>query len=62
MTEEEIVCIFIKAHVPPCFEEIFHKLEEYDEFMKMGKKVNVSTLKCSWRPYKIRTIMGKSPH
>nr|XP_027086568.1 uncharacterized protein LOC113708303 [Coffea arabica] len=56
MTEEEIVRTFIKAHDPPYFEEIFrmtgssfaaiiNKLEEYDEFVKAGKIVNVSALK-----------------
>ncbi|XP_027072065.1 uncharacterized protein [Coffea arabica] len=56
MTENEIVGTFIKAHDPPYFEEIFrmtgcsfaeivNKLEEYDEFMRAGKIVNVSALK-----------------
>ncbi|XP_027166352.1 uncharacterized protein LOC113766349 [Coffea eugenioides] len=56
MTENEIVCTFIKAHDPPYFEEIFrmtgcsfaeivNKLEEYDEFMRAGKIANVSALK-----------------
>ncbi|XP_027156545.1 uncharacterized protein LOC113757465 [Coffea eugenioides] len=56
MTEEEIVRTFIKTHDPPYFEEIFrmtgssfaaiiNKLEEYDEFVKVGKIVNVSALK-----------------
>ncbi|XP_071936374.1 uncharacterized protein [Coffea arabica] len=56
MTEEEIVRTFIKAHDPPYFEEIFrmtgssfaaiiNKLEEYDEFVKVGKIVNISALK-----------------
>ncbi|XP_071918910.1 uncharacterized protein [Coffea arabica] len=56
MTENEIVRTFIKAHDPPYFEEIFrmtgcsfaeivNKLEEYDEFMRAGKIVNVSALK-----------------
>ncbi|XP_027095994.1 uncharacterized protein [Coffea arabica] len=56
MTENEIVRTFIKAHDPPYFEEIFritgcsfaeivNKLEEYDEFVRAGKMVNVSSLK-----------------
>ncbi|XP_071912301.1 uncharacterized protein [Coffea arabica] len=56
MTEEEIVHTFIKTHDPPYFEEIFrmtecsfaeivNKLEEYDEFVRAGKIVNVSALK-----------------
>nr|XP_027109129.1 uncharacterized protein LOC113728996 [Coffea arabica] len=56
MTEDEIVRTFIKAHDPPYFEEIFrmtgcsfaeivNKLEEYDEFVRAGKIVNVSALK-----------------
>ncbi|XP_027075870.2 uncharacterized protein [Coffea arabica] len=56
LTEEEIVRTFIKTHDPPYFEEIFcmtgssfaaiiNKLEEYDEFVKAGKIVNVSALK-----------------
>ncbi|XP_071933043.1 uncharacterized protein [Coffea arabica] len=56
MTEDEIICTFIKAHDPPYFEEIFrmtgysfaaivNKLEEYDDFVRVGKIVNVSALK-----------------
>nr|XP_027122176.1 uncharacterized protein LOC113739131 [Coffea arabica] len=56
MIEDEIVRTFIKAHDPPYFEEIFrmtgcsfaaiiHKLEEYDEYVKAGKIVNVLALK-----------------
>ncbi|XP_027158349.1 uncharacterized protein LOC113759967 [Coffea eugenioides] len=56
MTEEEIVRTFIKAYDPPYFEknfrmtgcsvtEIVNKLEEYDEFVRAGKIVNVSALK-----------------
>nr|XP_027086631.1 uncharacterized protein LOC113708367 [Coffea arabica] len=56
MTENEIIRTFIKAHDPPYFEEIFqmtgcsfaeivNKLEEYEEFMRAGKIVNVSALK-----------------
>ncbi|XP_071926647.1 uncharacterized protein [Coffea arabica] len=56
MTEDEIIRTFIKAHDPPYFEEIFrmtgcsfaaiiNKLEEYDDFVKAGKIVNVSALK-----------------
>ncbi|XP_027167353.1 uncharacterized protein LOC113767449 [Coffea eugenioides] len=56
MTEDEIVRTFIKAHDPPYFEEIFrmtgcsfaenvNKLEEYDEFVRARKIVNVSALK-----------------
>ena len=56
MTEDEIVRTFIKTHDPPYFEEIFrmtgcsfaaivNKLEEYDEFVRAGKIINVSALK-----------------
>ncbi|XP_071923122.1 uncharacterized protein [Coffea arabica] len=56
MTEEEVVRTFIKTHDPPYFEKIFrmigcsfsaivNKLEEFDEFIKAGKIVNVSMLK-----------------
>ena len=56
MTEDEIVRTFIKAHDQPYFEEIFrmtgcsfaeivNKLEEYDEFVRAKKIVNVSALK-----------------
>ncbi|XP_027171981.1 uncharacterized protein LOC113771608 [Coffea eugenioides] len=56
MSEDEIIHTFIKAHDPPYFEEIFrmigcsfaaivNKLEEFDEFVKAEKIVNVSTLK-----------------
>ncbi|XP_071916334.1 uncharacterized protein [Coffea arabica] len=56
MTEDEIIRTFIKAHDPPYFEEIFrmtgcsfaaivNKLEEFDDFVKAGKIVNVSALK-----------------
>ena len=56
MTEEEIICTFIKTHDPPYFEEIFrmtgssfaasvNKLEEFDKFVRVGKIVNVSALK-----------------
>ncbi|XP_027169340.1 uncharacterized protein LOC113769052 [Coffea eugenioides] len=56
MSENKIVRTFIKAHDPSYFEEIFrmtgcsfaeivNKLEEYDEFMRVGKIVNVLALK-----------------
>ncbi|XP_071923087.1 uncharacterized protein [Coffea arabica] len=52
ITEDEIVRTFIKTHDPPYFEEIFcmtessftaiiNKLEEYDEFVKTRKIVNL---------------------
>ncbi|XP_071923191.1 uncharacterized protein [Coffea arabica] len=52
MTENEIIGTFIKAHDPPYFEEIFrmtgcsfaaivNKLEEYDDFVRAGKIVNL---------------------
>ncbi|XP_071905667.1 uncharacterized protein [Coffea arabica] len=61
MTEEEIVRTFIKTHDLPYFEEIFrmtrcsfaeiiNKLEEYDEFVRAGKIVNVSALKSQLEP------------
>ncbi|XP_071924823.1 uncharacterized protein [Coffea arabica] len=56
MIKDEIVRTFIKTHDLPYFEEIFcmtgcsfaaiiNKLEEYDEYVKAGKIVNVSALK-----------------
>ncbi|XP_071902598.1 uncharacterized protein [Coffea arabica] len=56
MIEDEIIRTFIKAHDPPYFEEIFrmtgctfaaivNKLEEYDDFVRAEKIVNVSALK-----------------
>ena len=56
MFENPIVRTFIKTHDPPYFENFFrmigssfvaivNKLEEFDEFVKTGKIVNVSTLK-----------------
>ncbi|XP_027182013.1 disease resistance protein RPM1-like [Coffea eugenioides] len=59
MTEDEIIRTFIKAHDPPYFEEIFrltgcsfaaivNKLEEYDDFVRAGKIVNVSALKSQY--------------
>ena len=55
MTEEEIICTFIKTHNLPYFEEILcmtensfaaiiNKLEDYDEYVKVEKIVNVSAL------------------
>ncbi|XP_027101482.2 uncharacterized protein [Coffea arabica] len=56
MTKDEIVRTFIKAYDPAHFEKIFrmtgcsfaaivNKLEEYDDFVRSGKIVNVSALK-----------------
>nr|XP_027124338.1 uncharacterized protein LOC113741048 [Coffea arabica] len=70
MTDEEIVRTFIKAHDPPYFEEIFrmtgssfaaiiNKLEEYDEFVKAGKIVNVSTLKLQLDALQNQSNIGK---
>ncbi|XP_071926092.1 uncharacterized protein [Coffea arabica] len=72
MTEEEIVRTFIKAHDPPYFEEIFrmtgspfaaiiNKLEEYDEFVKAGKIVNVSALKLQLDALQNQSNNGKKP-
>ncbi|XP_027060688.1 uncharacterized protein [Coffea arabica] len=72
MTEEEIVRTFIKAHDPPYFEEIFrmtgssfaaiiNKLEEYDEFVKAGKIVNVSALKLQLDALQNQNNNGKKP-
>ncbi|XP_071921845.1 uncharacterized protein [Coffea arabica] len=72
MTEEEIVRTFIKAHDPPYFEEIFrmtgssfaaiiNKLEEYDEFVKAGKIVNVSALKLQLDALQNQNNNGKRP-
>ncbi|XP_027090233.1 uncharacterized protein [Coffea arabica] len=70
MTENEIVRTFIKAHDPPYFEEIFrmtgcsfaeivNKLEEYDEFMRAGKIVNVSALKSQLEAMQSQNSSGK---
>ncbi|XP_027168552.1 uncharacterized protein LOC113768407 [Coffea eugenioides] len=72
MTEEEIVRTFIKAHDPPYFEEIFrmtgssftaiiNKLEEYDEFVKTGKIINVSSLKLQLDALQNQNSNGKKP-
>ena len=72
MTEEEIVRTFIKAHDLPYFEEIFrmigcsfativNKLEEFDEFVKAGKIVNVSTLKMQLKALQNQTNLEKKP-
>ncbi|XP_027077130.1 uncharacterized protein [Coffea arabica] len=72
MTEEEIVRTFIKAHDPPYFEEIFrmtgspfaaiiNKLKEYDEFVKVGKIVNVSALKLQLDALQNQSSNGKKP-
>nr|XP_027069697.1 uncharacterized protein LOC113694957 [Coffea arabica] len=72
MIEEEIVRTFIKAHDPPYFEEIFrmtgssfaaiiNKLEEYDEFVKAGKIVNVSALKLQLDALQNQSNNGKKP-
>ncbi|XP_071900950.1 uncharacterized protein [Coffea arabica] len=72
MTEEEIVRTFIKTHDPSYFEEIFHmtgssfaaiinKLEEYDEFIKAGKIVNVSALKLQLDALQNQNSNGKKP-
>nr|XP_027076582.1 uncharacterized protein LOC113700352 [Coffea arabica]XP_027089706.1 uncharacterized protein LOC113710853 [Coffea arabica] len=70
MTENEIVRTFIKAHDPPYFEEIFrmtgcsfaeivNKLEEFDEFVKAGKIINVSTLKMQLEALQGQNVSGK---
>ncbi|XP_071933839.1 uncharacterized protein [Coffea arabica] len=70
MTEEEIVRTFIKAQDPPYFEEIFrmtgcsfaaivNKLEEFDELVKAGKIVNVSTLKMQLEALQGQNNSGK---
>ncbi|XP_027171636.1 uncharacterized protein LOC113771226 [Coffea eugenioides] len=70
MTENEIVRTFIKTHDPPYFEEIFrmtgcsfaeivNKLEEFDEFVKAGKIVNVSTLKMQLEALQGQNNSGK---
>ncbi|XP_071909656.1 uncharacterized protein [Coffea arabica] len=72
MTEHEIIRTFIKAHDPPYFEEIFrmtgcsfaaivNKLEEYDDFVKAGKIVNVSTLKSQLDALQGQGTSGKNP-
>ena len=71
-TEKEIVRTFIKAHDPPYFEEILrmagcsfativNKLEEFDEFIKAGKIVNVSTLKMQLEALQAQNNSGKKP-
>ncbi|XP_027083555.2 uncharacterized protein [Coffea arabica] len=72
MTEEEIARTFIKTHDPPYFEEIFcmtgssfaaiiNKLEEYDEFVKAGKIVNVFALKLQLDALQNQSNSGKKP-
>ncbi|XP_027066541.1 uncharacterized protein [Coffea arabica] len=72
MTEDEIVRTFIKAHDPPYFEEIFHmiwcsfaviinKLEEYDEYVKAEKIVNVSALKSQLDALQGQSNNGREP-
>ena len=72
MTEEEIVCTFIKTHDPSYFEEIFRmirclftaiidKLEEFDEFVKVGKIVNVSMLKMQLEAMQNQNNSKKKP-
>ncbi|XP_071939953.1 uncharacterized protein [Coffea arabica] len=73
MTEDEIVRTFIKAHDPPHFEEIFrmtgcsfaaivNKLEEYDDFVRTGKIVNVSALKSQVEALQGQGSSGKKLH
>ncbi|XP_071900964.1 uncharacterized protein [Coffea arabica] len=72
MTEDEIVRTFIKAHDPPHFEEIFrmtgcsfaaivNKLEEYDDFVRSEKIVNVSALKSQVEALQGQGSSGKKP-
>ncbi|XP_071939912.1 uncharacterized protein [Coffea arabica] len=72
MTEDEIIRTFIKAHDPPYFEEIFrrtgctfaaivNKLEEYDDFVRAGKIVNVSALKSQVEALQGQGSSGKKP-
>ncbi|XP_027109376.1 uncharacterized protein [Coffea arabica] len=72
MTEDEIVRTFIKTHDPPYFEEIFrmtgcsfaeivNKLEEYDEFVRAGKIVNVSALKSQLEALQNPSSSSKMP-
>nr|XP_027120579.1 uncharacterized protein LOC113737567 [Coffea arabica] len=72
MTEDEIIHTFIKAHDPPHFEEIFrmtgcsfaaivNKLEEYDDFVRVGKIVNVSALKSQVEALQGQGSSGKGP-
>ncbi|XP_071933811.1 uncharacterized protein [Coffea arabica] len=72
MTEDEIIRTFIKVHDPPYFEEIFrmtgctfaaivNKLEEYDDFVRAGKIVNVSALKSQVEALQEQGSSGKKP-
>nr|XP_027109278.1 uncharacterized protein LOC113729153 [Coffea arabica]XP_027109284.1 uncharacterized protein LOC113729158 [Coffea arabica] len=72
MTEEEIVRIFIKAHDPPYFEEIFrmtgcsfaaiiNKLEEYDEYARAQKIINILALKSQLDALQGHNKIGKEP-
>ncbi|XP_071904272.1 uncharacterized protein [Coffea arabica] len=72
MTEDEIIRTFIKAHDPPYFEEIFrmtgctfaaivNKLEEYDDFVRARKIVNVSALKSQVEALQGQGSSGKKP-
>ncbi|XP_071902731.1 uncharacterized protein [Coffea arabica] len=72
MTEDEIFRTFIMSHDPPYFEEIFRltgisfaaiikNLEEYDEFVKVGKIVNVSALILQLDALQNQNNNGKKP-
>ena len=70
MTEEEIFSIFIKTYDPPYFKKIFrmiecsfatiiNKLEEFNEFFKAEKIVNLSTLKMQLETLQDQNNSGK---
>ena len=72
MIQEDIVRTFIKAHDPPYFQEVFrmtecsfaaiiHMLEEYDEYVRVGKIVNVSTLKMQLLALQSQNSSDKKP-
>ncbi|XP_071921844.1 uncharacterized protein [Coffea arabica] len=72
MIEDEIIRTFIKAHDPLYFEKIFrmtsctfvaivNKLEEYDDFVRVKKIVNVSALKSQVEALQGQGSNGKKP-
>ena len=72
MTEKKIVCTFIKSHDPLYFKKIFRmtwclfaaiisKLEEFDEFVRAEKIVNVSALKSQLETLQSRNNIEKKP-
>ncbi|XP_027067610.2 uncharacterized protein [Coffea arabica] len=72
MIEDEIIRTFIKAHDPPYSEELFrmtgcsfaaivNKFEEYNDFVRVGKIVNVPALKSQLDALQGQGRSGKKP-